>query len=93
MLPDLIKVKRKSRKKVFDYLKSKYGIERATIYLNSFFEENWKSIPGDDILSALKILNTESQTDSKKEMSDKVDTMLATINIIINDLKYLKKNI
>lgn len=93
MLFNIAKLKRKHGKIIFDYFQTKYGIEKATIYLNSFFEKNWHEIPGQDILEILMLFDSDPDPDEVKELRDKLDTIIDNMQKMANELKLLRKQI
>ncbi len=88
---DILRIKRKHRKKIFDYLISRYGIEKATHLLNDFFEKNWQEIPGQDILQILNLVNENEQSAENRELVERINNVIENMQRTIHDLKIIKK--
>ena len=89
----MMQIKRKNRKQIFEFLNSRYGIDKATQILNNFFEKNWETIPGQDIFDILNLIDNNNRTDDNKEISDLIDKIIKNLQHTINELKLLKKKI
>lgn len=82
-----------AKKEIFQYFTSKYGIDKATILLNHFFEEKWDDIPGSDIFHVLSLLNVKPFLKREKELEEKIEGILKDLNHITKDVKELQKKL
>lgn len=91
MILNLAEIKRKHKRVIFNYFLSKYGIEKATIYLNEYFEKKWNNIPGQDILDIFLLLEDEGNADEHEEIIEKLNTLIINMQQTVNELKVLRK--